>query len=98
MNESNPPLGFPRIRWSHVARVGEPGGDDARGAPAELRAAYWYPNHAPVRRLGHDESGTLHLTLAYFAQLLEGPVKSFRAPGARTLPRLPMHRLQPLLE
>jgi RNA polymerase sigma-70 factor (ECF subfamily) len=74
MNPSKPPAGFPTTHWSRVARAGDPGGDDARTALAELCSAYWYPIYALVRRLGHGEADALDLTQEYFARLLENPV------------------------
>jgi RNA polymerase sigma-70 factor (ECF subfamily) len=74
MNELPPPSGFPTTRWSRVARAGDPGGDDARAALAELCAAYWYPIYALIRRLGHGEADARDLTQEYFARLLETPV------------------------
>jgi RNA polymerase sigma-70 factor (ECF subfamily) len=74
MNESPSRPDFPTTRWSRVARAGDPGGDDARAALAELCAAYWYPIYALVRRLGHSEADALGLTQDYFARLLETPV------------------------
>jgi DNA-directed RNA polymerase specialized sigma24 family protein len=74
MNPSKPPAGFPTTHWSRIARAGDPGGDVARAALAELCAAYWYPIYALVRRLGHGEADALDLTQEYFARLLEKPV------------------------
>ena len=72
MNPPDRPAGFPTTRWSRVARAGDPAGDDARAAPTELCAAYWYPIYAMIRRLGHADA--LDLTQGYFARLLEKPV------------------------
>jgi RNA polymerase sigma-70 factor (ECF subfamily) len=74
MNESPPRPEFPTTRWSRVARAGDPNGDDARAALAELCAAYWYPIYALVRHLRHGEADALDLTQEYFARLLETPV------------------------
>jgi RNA polymerase sigma-70 factor (ECF subfamily) len=74
MSESPPRPDFPTTHWSRVARAGDPGGDDARAALAELCAAYWYPIYALVRRLGHGEADARDLTQEYFARLLETPV------------------------
>jgi DNA-directed RNA polymerase specialized sigma24 family protein len=66
--------GFPTTRWSRVARAGDRAGEDARAALGELCAAYWYPNYALIRRLGHREADALDLAQGYFARLLEKPV------------------------
>jgi hypothetical protein len=71
LNESRSPGGFPTTHSSRVSRAGEPGGDDAIEALAELCAAYCYPIYALVRRLGHSETDALDLTQEYFARLLE---------------------------
>src|SRR3954466_12094743 len=66
---SNAP--FPTTQWSRVLAAGDPADPPARGALAELCAAYWYPLYAFVRRKGHPPGEAADLVQGTFLTLLD---------------------------
>jgi RNA polymerase sigma-70 factor (ECF subfamily) len=62
---------FQTTHWSLVLAARARASPAARGALADLCAAYWYPLYAFVRRRGHDPDRAADLTQEFFAALLE---------------------------
>jgi RNA polymerase sigma factor (sigma-70 family) len=62
---------FGTTRWSLVLGAGQPGGQAAGAALAELCQRYWYPLYAYVRRRVRDVSEAQDLTQEFFTRLLE---------------------------
>ena len=70
--------GFPRTRWSLVARVADPSGREEEGSQAwrdalgELVAAYWRPVYRALRVWHHrTRADAEDLTQSFFLELLE---------------------------
>jgi RNA polymerase sigma-70 factor (ECF subfamily) len=66
---SNAP--FPTTQWSQVLAAGDHVDPAARGALAELCAAYWYPLYAFVRRKGYPPEEAADLVQGTFLALLD---------------------------
>jgi DNA-directed RNA polymerase specialized sigma24 family protein len=62
---------FPTTRWSRVIAAGDHADPAARGALAELCAAYWYPLYAFVRRKGYPPDEAADLVQGTFVNLLD---------------------------
>jgi RNA polymerase sigma-70 factor (ECF subfamily) len=66
---SNAP--FPTTQWSRVLAAGDHADPAARGALAELCAAYWYPLYTFVRRKGYPPDEAADLVQGTFLALLD---------------------------